>query len=144
MGGTDPMLLDTHVWVWLVADLPQHLGPQTRRRLAKATGVSAITVSAASVFEIAALHVAGRLQLTQPIERWIRESVERAGFRVAAIDHDIALDAALIPASRLPDPFDRCLVATARRYGIPLVTRDQAILAYAGDTGLVRVVDAAA
>lgn len=138
------MLLDTHVWIWLVADTPRQLGPSTRRRLARASGAGAASVSTASVFEIAALHTAGRLRLTQPVERWIRESIERAGFRVIGIDRDIALDAGLIPASALADPIDRWLVATAREHDVPVVTRDRAILAYARGTKLVRVLDASA
>lgn len=136
------MLLDTHVWIWLVSDAPGRLGPRTRRRLAAATGTRAASVSAVSVLEIAALHTAGRLQLTQPVERWIRESIDRAGFRVIGLDRDIALDAGTIPAPALPDPVDRCLVATAREQEVPLVTRDRAILDYAARTRLVRVVDA--
>ena len=136
------MLLDTHVWVWLAADVPRQLGPRTRRQLARASGRAAPRVSTVSVFEIVALHTAGRLRFTQPVERWIRESIERGGFRVVDLDADIAVDAGLIPASALPDPFDRCLVATARAYDIPLVTRDRRILDYAARTGLVRVLDA--
>lgn len=138
------MLLDTHVWVWLVGDVPRQLGPRTRRRLARASGPDALFVSVASAFEIAALHTAGRLQFTLPVERWVRESIERSGFRVLSVDRDVSIDAGLIPASALPDPLDRLLVATARERQLPLVTRDRAILDYAQRTGLVRVVDASA
>lgn len=138
------MLLDTHVWVWLVGDVPRQLGPRTRKRLARASGSDALSVSVASAFEIAALHTAGRLQFTQPIERWVRESIERSGFRVLDVGRDICLDAGLIPSSALPDLLDRLLVATARERELPLVTRDRAILDYAHRTGLVRVVDASA
>ena len=136
------MLLDTHVWIWLVGDESRQLGPRTRRQLAKATGYRAASVSTVSAFEIAALHTAGRLQLSQPVERWIANSIERAGFKVIDIERDIAVDAGMIPAAALPDPFDRCLVATAREYAVPLVTRDRRILDYAKDTGLVQVIDA--
>lgn len=138
------MLLDTHVWVWLVGDVPRQLGPRTRRRLARASGPDALFVSVASAFEIAALHTAGRLQFTLPVERWVRESIERSGFRVLSVDRDVSIDAGLIPASALPDPLDRLLVATARERQLPLLTRDRAILDYAQRTGLVRVVDASA
>ena len=67
------LLLDTHVWVWLVGDVPRQLGPRTRKRLARPSGGDTLSVSAASAFEIAALHTAGRLQFTQPVERWVRE-----------------------------------------------------------------------
>jgi len=138
------VLLDTHVWIWLVNDEPRQLGARTRRQLAKATGYRAASVSTASAFEIAALHTAGRLLLSQPVERWIANSIERAGFKVIDIERGIAIDAGMIPATALPDPFDRCLVATAREYAVPLVTRDRRILDYAKHTGMVRVIDASA
>lgn len=96
------MLLDTHVWIWAAADIPRTLGPKTRRLLVRAAATGALYVSAASAFEITALHTAGRLKF-----------------------------------------IDRLLVATARDRGIPLLTRDAAILDYARRTRLVRVVDAA-
>lgn len=138
------MLLDTHVWVWMVGDVPRQLGPRVRRRLLRAAGSGALCVSAASAFEITALHTAGRLRLTQPVERWIQESVERAGLRMLSVDHRIAIDAGSTPATALPDPLDRLLVATAREHGIALVTRDAVILDYARRTRLVDVVEASA
>jgi len=137
------MLLDTHVWVWLVGDVDGRLGARTRRRLGAARP-GALTVSAASVFEIGALHTAGRLQFTRPLEAWIDESIVRSGFRVLGIDRDIATDASMIPAAALPDPIDRLLVATARAHGLSLVTRDRVILGYAARTRLVRAIDASA
>lgn len=138
------MLLDTHVWIWLVNGDRARLGPRTARRLAAATGDRAASVSAVSAFEVAALHVEGRLTLSLPVERWIRESIARAGFRTVDLDSRIGIDAGLIPANALPDPFDRCLVATAREYALSLVTRDRRILDYARRTKLVTVIDAAA
>jgi PIN domain nuclease of toxin-antitoxin system len=54
----------------------------------------------------------------------------------------MAIDAGLVPPVRLPDPIDRCLVATAREYQMPLATCDRRILDYAARTGLVQAVDA--
>lgn len=99
-------------------------------------------MSAVSVFEVAALHTAGRLQLNQPIERWIREALHRPSLRTIGVDRDISVDAGLIPAPALPDPIDRWLVATAREHEMPLVTADRRILEYAAASGLVRVIDA--
>lgn len=137
------MLLDTHVWLW-AADGGTKLGVKTRRQLDKASRSTPgeLLVSAISAFEIAALHATGHLHLSQPADRWIRETIDRVSLRVIDLERDIAVDAGLIPASALPDPFDRCLVATAREYGVPLVTRDRRILDYAKRTGLVKVIDA--
>jgi PIN domain nuclease of toxin-antitoxin system len=128
----------------MVTDTPRRLGPKTKRRLARAAVGAAGMVSTTSIFEIAALHNAGRLHFTLPVEHWIRESIARAGFRVTGLDTSIAIDAGLISSEALTDPIDRCLVATARQYQVPLVTRDRRILDYAARTGLVSVLDASA
>jgi PIN domain nuclease of toxin-antitoxin system len=137
------VLLDTHVWIWAV-DGGARLGPRTRRRLSSGRTMQAgsALISTASVFEVTALHTAGRLRFTHPVERWIRESIDRGGLRVVDIDRDIAVDAGMIPASALADPIDRCLVATAREHQVPLVTADHQILEYARSTGLLRIIDA--
>ena len=72
-----------HVRIWAL-DVGSRLGATTRRRLARATSGSAgqPCVSAVSVFEVVALHAAGRLQLDRPVERWIRDSIERGGLRL--------------------------------------------------------------
>lgn len=136
------MLLDTHAWIWAAADVPGKLGPKTRRAMTRAAGAGTLLVTTASVFEITALATAGRLRLNQSAERWIRESVARGGLRVIDVDTDIAIDAGAIPASALGDPVDRLLVASARSYDVPLVTRDRQILDYAAHSRLVRVSDA--
>jgi PIN domain nuclease of toxin-antitoxin system len=139
------VLLDTHVWIW-AADGGRRLGGRTRRGLKQVTTATdyahAAYLSAASVFETVALHTAGRLRFTLPVERWIREAIDRGNLRVLDPEREVAVDAGLIPASALADPIDRWLVATARAYDLPLVTADRRILDYAARTGLVRVVDA--
>jgi PIN domain nuclease of toxin-antitoxin system len=139
------LLLDTHVWIW-AADGGQRLGAKIRRRLgrmpAAAIATPAACLSVASIFEVVALHTAGRLHVTMPIERWIRESIDRSGFRILDLDREVAVDAGLVPASALADPIDRWLVATAREHGLALVTADRKILDHASLTRLVRVIDA--
>lgn len=138
------MLLDTHAWIWAAADEPGRLGPKTRRLIARAASAGTLMVTTASAFEITALATAGRLRLNQSAERWTRDSVIRGSLRVVGIDMDIAIDAGQIPSSALADPIDRMLVASARAYDVPLVTRDRQIIDYANRSRLVRVSDAAA
>ena len=138
------MLLDTHAWIWAAADEPAKLGPKTRRLIARAAAAGTLLVTTASVFEITALATAGRLRMNQSAEKWIRDSVIRGGLRVVNVDMDIAIDAGHIPPTALADPIDRMLVASARAYDVPLVTRDRQIIDYAERSGLVRVNDAAA
>ena len=60
------------------------------------------------------------------------------GIREAALTPEIAVDASYLPGDLHGDPADRLLVATARHLGIPLVTRDAKLIAYA-ERGFLRV-----
>jgi PIN domain nuclease of toxin-antitoxin system len=101
-----------------------------------------LRVSAISVFEVTALHVAGHVHFSTSAERWIRDALESGDVRVAEVTAEIAIDAGHIPAAVLGDPADRFLVAAARQLGATLITADRAILAYAKG-GHLRVHDAA-
>jgi PIN domain nuclease of toxin-antitoxin system len=103
----------------------------------------AVRVSPATLFEIVALHTAGRLRLAEPPEQWIEASLDRPGVRLAELTRSVAVDAGFIPRAALPDPLDRLLVATARQLDATLLTGDAGILAYAAQTGNVRVHDLA-
>ena len=55
----------------------------------------------------------------------------RPGIRLAALTPEIAIDASHLPGVFHSDPADRMIVATARRIGAAIVTRDRKILDYA-------------
>ena len=136
------LLLDTHVWIWSVDEGERRVGRRTRQLLLRAESHDDIRISPATVFEVTALHTAGRLRLAYPVERWIRQALEVAGVRIAELSPAIAIDAGSIPPSALSDPMDRLLVATARHFDATFMTSDTRILDYASDTGNVRAHDA--
>ena len=71
------------------------------------------------------------------------QTVLRApGLDLAPIEPVIAIDSVRLPGDFHADPADRLVIATARHRRVPLVTADQAILAYAAE-GHVQVIDAA-
>lgn len=135
-------LLDTHAWVWSVEGDMKRIGPKARRALERAAARDQIRVSPASVFEITALCLSGRLQFAQSTEQWITEALSTPGLRVAELTVPIAIDAGHIPRTALADPMDRLLIATARRLDAALLTADHAILRYASNNRGVRLVDA--
>ena len=135
-------LLDTHAWVWSVEGDMKRIGPKARRALERAAARDQIRVSPASVFEVTALCLTGRLRFAQSAEQWIAEALSTPGVRVAELTVPIAIDAGHIPRTALADPIDRLLFATARRLDATLLTADQPMLAYAGDNRGVRAVDA--
>jgi PIN domain nuclease of toxin-antitoxin system len=137
------VLLDTHSWIWTVEGDARRVGRRSRQLIAQAVRREAVRVSPATLFEIVALHTAGRLRLTQPAEQWIETSLDQPGVRLAELTRSVAVDAGFIPRAALSDPLDRLLVATARQLGATFLTADSAVLDYAAKTGNVRVHDLA-
>ena len=137
------LLLDTHVWIWTVEGDQRRIGPRSRRLVERAQLQDVVHISPATLFEIVALHTAGRLRLARPVERWIEELLDQPGIRLAEVSAAVAIDAGQIPRGALADPLDRLLVAAARQLGAIFVTADRSILDYAARTRAVRTQDAA-
>ncbi len=116
------LLLDTHVWLWML-ERPERLSDDTRERLED--GAAALWLSAVSVAEIAIKHRLGKLELPVPVEEYITSRMRRTA--VEALPRVIAHAAGL---AALPlhhrNPFDRLLIAQAVFEGVPVVTHDAA------------------
>ena len=70
---------------------------------------------------------------------WFARVMAGPAIRQAALTPQIAIDASYLPGELHGDPADRLLIATARHLGVPIVTRDTKIIAYAG-LGFVQAV----
>ncbi len=119
------LLLDSHALVWWLANDPT-LRPEARDAIA--SPLNDVLVSAASVWEIAIKRHLGKL-VAPSVVAAVLESESMSGLPITT--HD-AESAAALPAHHR-DPFDRMLVAQARRVGAVIVTRDPAFAAYGVD-----------
>jgi PIN domain nuclease of toxin-antitoxin system len=117
------LLLDTHVFVWAIAD-SSRLDRLTQMALASSDNL--VLVSSVTPWEIAINRELGRLKF--PLNLF-GEIIERMGFDILPI-----LPAHGIAAGALPrhhgDPFDRMLIAQALTEALTLVTQDRAFLSY--------------
>jgi PIN domain nuclease of toxin-antitoxin system len=92
-------------------------------------------ISPISAWEIAIAtrksHAAGRPNLGEVSpERWFREAARLTGARTIPIRHRICCEAAaVVTDTGHKDPADCFLMATARARHMPLLTRDETILA---------------
>ncbi len=118
------LLLDTHVVIrW---DLGAPLSAEAKRAIMEADEVC---VSAVSEWEVAIKARLGKIRSTRSIETVVREN----GFtELPLLMRHAARVRALPPLHR--DPFDRLLVAQALAEGLRIVTRDDALIAYAVPT----------
>jgi PIN domain nuclease of toxin-antitoxin system len=122
------LLLDTHVWLWSVAQ-PDRLGRSARKAIEAPR--SEAWLSPMSVWEFFLLASRGRLRLKSSPERWITDAFARAPLRDAVLTRDVAVESRTLPDS-LSDPADRFIAATARVYGLTLVTADERLMSVPG------------
>ncbi len=130
MGGDGlSVVLDTHVWIWLMNG-DTTLRPEAVALAREAARAGRLYVSAISAWEVAMLAARGRIVLTQDPLDWVRTSVARAGLVVDTLTPEVMVASTRLPGDLHGDPADRFIVATARSLGAVLVTRDRQILAY--------------
>lgn len=120
------ILVDTHVWLWLVA-APQRLSSDARGMLG--SGETRVYLSAASAWEMSIKQELGRLDLGGSAEIVIPELMLRSDVAGLGITHSHALRAGALPRHHR-DPFDRLLIAQSQIEGLPLMTSDAAFALY--------------
>jgi PIN domain nuclease of toxin-antitoxin system len=126
--------LDTCAVIWLVNKDPVAAAAITAIFAAGAN--QGIFVSPVSAWEIGLLS-SNRSERRKTVQfmpdpkTWFTRLMARPGVRPAPLTPDIAIDASHLPGNLHGDPADRLIVATARHLGVPVVTRDRRIIAYA-------------
>lgn len=125
-----PVLLDTHVWVWLMEGR-QGVRPEAVKLVERAADASSLRVSIISAWEIAMLEAKGRLSFDVPCEEWVVRAFGVPGLSLMPLTPTICVRSCRLPEVFPGDPADRLIVSTARELGAVLVTRDEEILRYA-------------
>ena len=136
-----PILLDTHIWVWLMEGAEREIGSACRKTIQTASVESVLVISVMSVWEVAMLEVRARIQLSLDCRAWVDKALTAPGTRLQALTPAIAVESTRLPSIIHGDPVDRILVATARHIGASFATRDERILKYSR-SGYLQVLDA--
>lgn len=114
------LLLDTHAALWWATD-PSQLSTAATTAIGDTTNV--VWFSAASAWELAIKVRSGKLVVDVP--RLVRRLADDS-LRLLGIGMDDAIAAGSLDWSHR-DPFDRMIVAQAKRQDLVVVTRDQTI-----------------
>ena len=120
---TMSLLLDTHIFLWLVMDSPRLSGPA--RRLQESA--DAVFISSVSIWELAIKSRLGKIE-ADPDEMLLE--IQRCGFQELPVTVRHAAGVARLPILHT-DPFDTVLVAQAISEKMQLVTADAQLAAYA-------------
>jgi PIN domain nuclease of toxin-antitoxin system len=118
------LLLDTHIWIWSVGD-PKRLS----RRVAKALDDvhNQLWLSPISIWEALLLHRKGRLKVPEGFSTWVTRALTTMPLTEAPLNFEVA---AAMSEVNLPhtDPADLFLAASAKAFGLTLVTSDRNLI----------------
>jgi PIN domain nuclease of toxin-antitoxin system len=119
-------LLDTHTWLWLLAE-PEKVGKKTTAIVLDED--NELYLSLASAWEIAIKHALGRLTLPEAPARYIESRTADDGVRLLPLRLEHLCGAALLPKHHA-DPFDRVLIYQAHVESMILVSHDSTFKRY--------------
>lgn len=126
-------LLDTHAWLWVQRGEAGKLSAELVNGIEHYQRRGEVFLSTISILEIARLVAFGGYDLGMSVEQFVAEGTEDGGFQLLELLPRILIASTRLPGKLHRDPSDRLIIATARDYGLTLVTRDREILAYAQD-----------
>ncbi len=108
------------------------MSPASRQAIAEAqrAGAGGVHVSPITAWEVATLVRKGRYRLAVSPKVWFVRLLDLPGVRLAGMTPDVLIDSVFLSGDPPPDPADRIIAATARHYGLVLVTRDKGLIAY--------------
>jgi PIN domain nuclease of toxin-antitoxin system len=138
----EAVLLDTCAVIWLANGDP--LAPDAMAAIVRAGLRGGVLVSPISAWEIGMLSKprpgrVGIVRFMPDPKTWFARFMAGPGIREAPLHPDMAIDSSSLPGEVHGDLADRLIIATARHLGLPVVTRDRKIVAYA-ETGEVAVI----
>jgi PIN domain nuclease of toxin-antitoxin system len=120
------VLIDTQVFLW-AGGVGRNLSTGAKELLEDPE--IPIFFSAASTWEIAIKWSKGRLELPAHPAELVENLVAAGGINKLSVSHSDAAAVAELPHYH-KDPFDRLLVAQARRHGLRLMTSDEVLEKY--------------
>lgn len=124
------LLLDTHVWIWLMEGAAD-LSRKHQKIVNEAAQNSYVGIAAISTWEVGMLAMKGRIRLEKPVLSWIKDALALPGIELLPLTPEIAVESTQLPNDFHGDPADRLIIATARLHQLTLLTYDRKIIDYA-------------
>ncbi|MBU6299112.1 MAG: type II toxin-antitoxin system VapC family toxin [Alphaproteobacteria bacterium] len=133
------ILLDTCATLWIMAN------EQMRPAAVEAIDIAfdrgeKVRVSPIAGWEIGLLASSGKFKSSHTPERWLGSLLDRPEIMLAEMSPEVLLASSFLPGKPPKDPADRIIAATARQYGLTVMTRDRALLSYS-DEGYLSTIE---
>ncbi len=128
---SSPLILDTHVWIWLINGDERIREAGFLEIVDRARQDSSIKIPAICLWEVAMLAAKRRITLAESTREWLIHASSAPGVSIFPLTPEIAHESSTLPGLFHGDPADRMIVATARSVNGTLLTFDKLILQYA-------------
>jgi PIN domain nuclease of toxin-antitoxin system len=114
------LLLDTHIWIWSQLE-PWRITSEVTKELGDPR--NELWLSPVSIWELVLLVEKKRIEIHVDMGEWVQQSVQELDLQEASFNSAVAQELRFTLLG-YRDPGDRFLVATAKIYGLTLVTAD--------------------
>lgn len=142
LGREDTLLLDTHVWLWILDGMVDDIAAEAVSLVESAAAARRLFVSDISFWEVSLKAAKGRLKLSIDPTLWLTRAAGAPGIQGLPLTRGVLIQSTLLSGEQHSDPADRMLLAQALLAGMSLVTCDSEIIEYAAREPGLPVCDA--
>ena len=136
---SESLLLDTHIWLWLVSGERGAASDEAWNIIRSSVREGRAAISDITFWELAMKGSKHKMGFEPDTRSFLLEAKQAAKISVIEINRNLLIDGALLDAH--PDPADRLIIATARKYNIRLATADRRIISWAKKNPGVKVLN---
>jgi PIN domain nuclease of toxin-antitoxin system len=127
---TVPILLDTCAAMWIVEK--ERMKPTAIEAIDRASDRGEpVFVSPITGWEVGLLAMKRKFKSRYSPQRWLEVLLTLPSIRIAELPPHVLLQSCFLPGNPPREPADRIVAATAREYGLTVMTRDRELLDYA-------------
>jgi PIN domain nuclease of toxin-antitoxin system len=123
-------MLDTHTLLWWANGDRVRLSPSATEAIDVEYRDGVMLVSTITAWEIAHLVNRGKITLASDLGAWLAVLGAIPTVAFVPVDNEIGVKSVELPGIFHREPADRIIVATARKYAVPIVTPDEKIRDY--------------
>jgi len=127
------ILLDTHIFLWYITG-DERLLPPILPIIRDPP--NEVYLSVISVWEIIIKCQLGKLLLPQSPDIYLLQQRQKHGIESLGLDENSVANLVKLPPLH-KDPFDRMLLCQALRYGLTMISTDNAVRAYSSHISIV-------
>ena len=124
------VLLDTHVWYWLMANFDRVNQPKIIKSIENAQDNGNLYLSVMSVWEIGMLYNKNRIEIYQDVNNWVNTALMKSHILLLPLHPEIALNSSTLNGKLHSDPADRIIMASVLYLNATLITADKKLIKY--------------